>query len=249
MSNPTGKRGREIIAYTRARVIEGAYEIGDTSDLPQLDGPRSSPTASSARKDNDGYIFSGSLWQLRVPGRRIPDDQEDDSTPSYAYPGGICDAWVPGLAVLICDQAEKKWVGHSSAGKESPKGLSLCCAHPDGKGLIVVSHGTAFVVPATDPSTWMGIEVRPILGYCAENREKDLVLYGYTDMVGMRADGTMWRTSRLSWDGLRSVRIVNSFVLGEGWDGSKSAFVLFEVDVTTGASTGGAAPPNLTASH
>jgi len=190
-------------------------------------------------------IFGNCEFQAEV----IPDDQENDSAPSYAYPGGIRGAWVPGLAVRIYEQANQNWVGHFLAGKESPKGLSLCCGHPDGKSVIVVSRGTAFVVRATSPATWLEIEVRPILGYCADNREKNLVLYGYTDMVGMRADGTMWRTPRLSWDGLRSVRIVNSTVLGEGWDASKSAYVPFEVDVTTGASTGGAAPPNLTASH
>jgi hypothetical protein len=184
-------------------------------------------------------IFGNCEFQAEV----LPDDQEDDATPVYSYPGAIRGAWVPGLAVSIVDKARNKWVGHFMAGKESPKGTWLCCAHPDGESLVVVSRGTAFLVRATDPVMWVEIEVRPILGYCADNQQKILILYGYTSMIGLRADGTIWHTPRLSWDGLRAVRVVDSVVMGEGWDASKSAYVPFEVDVTTGSSTGGAGPP------
>ena len=164
-------------------------------------------------------------------------------------PAAFVERGCPGLRFAFTNELTRTGLDTSWPARNHRKGLSLCCAHPDGKSLIVVSRGTAFVVHATNPATWLEVEVRPILGYCADNREKNLVFYGDTDMVGMRADGTMCRTPRLSWDGLRSVRIVNSIVLGEGWDASKSAYVPFKVDVTTGASTGGAAPPNLTTSH
>jgi len=49
----------------------------------------------------------------------------------------------------------------------------------------------------------------------------------------------IWRTNRLSWDGMRNVRIDDGILRGEGWRYDES-WHSFEVDIASGRSTGGA---------
>ncbi|WP_116304342.1 hypothetical protein [Alkalilimnicola ehrlichii] len=175
----------------------------------------------------------------------VCDQEEDVGLRSFAYPGALEDRWVHGASILVRKGGCQPWVGHFSAGKESPNAVDLCCDHPDGKHIVVLAKGSGYVVSACDPSDWSELAVRPIMGYCAIHARKVLVLFDYTKLIGFLSDGTVWRTGSLSWDGLRNVRATDSAIVGEGWDAATGSFVGFEVDVRTGESSGGAAPPEL----
>lgn len=55
------------------------------------------------------------------------------------------------------------------------------------------------------------------------------------------ADGIIWHTKRLSWDGFRDVQIENNRLIGYGWsiESREDRWCLFHVDLATGSSTGG----------
>jgi hypothetical protein len=174
----------------------------------------------------------------------ISDDEDADKIATFCYPGAIPEAWVPGIAIRVRSITGGSWIGYFLQGKESPNGAELCCAHPDGKHIVVVSRGIPYIVSAADPKNWQEIPIRPVLGHCVAADEGVLLLYDYTKVIGLCANGNAWSTRSLSWDGLRSVRVVNGAVEGEGWDAPTSAYVPFRVDIKTGESTGGASPPH-----
>jgi len=174
----------------------------------------------------------------------LSDNDETPGIPAYSYPGAIPDAWVPGISVMVKNASDVgSWVGHFRQGRESPNGAQLCCAHPDGKNLVVVSRGAPFVVQVKHPAVWKELSVRPVLGYGVAAAEGVLVLYGFSTMMGLRSDGTLWTSRQLSWDEVRDVKVTNGKITGAGWDAPTSSFFPFEVDAWTGESVGGSAPP------
>jgi hypothetical protein len=174
----------------------------------------------------------------------ICEDDDDTEQLAYAYPGAVKDGWVAGISVRVQIDSSS-WVGHFSAGRESPNALSLCCAHPDGLQIVVIAKGLGYVVSSRQPEDWQLLAMRPIMGCCPAPDEGVLVLFGFTYALGLLSDGTAWRSQELSWDGLRNVRVAAGKVLGEGWDAPTSMFVPFELDVLTGKGSGGAMPPPL----
>jgi hypothetical protein len=186
--------------------------------------------------------FNDFFGQHEFHAEAISGDEDAAQIATFCYPGAISEAWVPGVAIRVSGITGGSWIGYFLQGKESPNGAELCCAHPDGKHIVVVSRGTPYIVNAADPKDWKEIPIRPVLGYCVAENEGVLILYDYTKVVGLCANGNTWSTLSLSWDGLRSVRAVNGVVEGEGWDASKSAYVPFRIEINTGKSTGGASP-------
>lgn len=174
----------------------------------------------------------------------ISPDVDTDQIPTFCYPGAVSESWVPGIAIQVRDISGSVWVGYFLRGTESPNGIEICCAHPDGNHIVVVSRGTPYVVSAVHPKRWEELSIQPVVGYCVGLDEGVLLLYGFTNIIGLCADGSSWRTQSLSWDGLRSVRVVDGIAEGEGWDASTSSYVPFRVDVQTGEFSGGASPPN-----
>jgi hypothetical protein len=51
--------------------------------------------------------------------------------------------------------------------------------------------------------------------------------------------GLRWRSRRISWDGIRDIRIENGKVKGEAWSPIDNVDYPFEVNLATGAVDGG----------
>jgi hypothetical protein len=170
-------------------------------------------------------------------------DDEDHGAVSYCYPGGLKDAWVPGVSLRISPASEDEWVGSFLRGKESPNGIDLCCLHPDGERLVVVSRGAGYIVSPRDPQKWEEIPFRPIVGYVFDSELMVLAMIDYTRVIGIGAKGYLWKTPSLSWDGFEDVKLSNGSLVGKGWDAAASRFVPFEVRLSDGAHNGGSSPP------
>lgn len=167
----------------------------------------------------------------------------DHDLVSYSYPGAVRNSWVPGISVKVSPASGEEWVGNFLRGNESPNGIDLCCAHPDGKRLIVVSKGTGYVVSVDDPSQWEEVPLRPILGYAFDADSRTLAMIDYTRVIGVGKEGYIWKTPSLSWDGLKDVEVRNGFLIGKGWNAATSEFVAFEVSLSDGRHSGGSSPP------
>jgi hypothetical protein len=74
--------------------------------------------------------------------------------------------------------------------------------------------------------------------------DREAVIYGnglWFECEG--ADGLIWKTPRLAWDGTKDVRLEGSLLSGNAFDAGAEAWRPFVVDIDTGALEGGAKPP------
>lgn len=160
------------------------------------------------------FTYNEFFGRIKFDVDTISDDEDANQIATFCYPGAIPDAWVPGIAIRVSAIGRSSWIGHFLQGKESPNGAELCCGHPDGEHIVVVSRGTAYVVSGADPTRWEEIPIRLVLGYYVGVHEGVLLLYDYTKIMGLCASGNTWSIQSLSWDGLRSVRIVDGVAEG-----------------------------------
>jgi len=129
------------------------------------------------------------------------------------------------------------WVGNFQRGLSS---LDQVLAHPDGRHVVVVAGGSAYVVDAENHSLveTFGAQIEHIFVVAANS----LVLFGnglWFEALG--PSGTAWRSRRISWDGMRNVTVTGLVVRGEAYapEGAKGTWYPFEVDLPTGTVSGG----------
>ena len=132
------------------------------------------------------------------------------------------------------------WVGNFQ------RGVSSCdevCEHPDGRHVIVVAGGTAYIVaPETRTlAHHFGAQIEQVLAVA----DQRLLVFGnglWFEAVG--PDGMQWRSRQLSWDGVRNVTRSARVLRGEAYapEGPEGTWYPFEVDLETGEVTGGSYP-------
>jgi hypothetical protein len=129
------------------------------------------------------------------------------------------------------------WVGNFQRGFSS---LDEVFAHPDGRHVVVVAGGTAYVLDAEGHNLVAHFEagIEQILLV----PESGFVLLGnglWFEALG--PTGTVWRSQRISWDGMRNVSLAGTVVRGEAYapEGRDGTWYPFEVHVMTGFVSGG----------
>ncbi len=130
-----------------------------------------------------------------------------------------------------------EWMGNFQ------RGMSSCdevFQHPDGRHLVVVAGGTAYVV---DPEARLlarhfGAQIEHVIPIPGEPL---VLLSNGLWLEALDARGTAWRSRRISWDGFRGLALDGHLLRGEAYapEGVDGAWYGFEVDVRSGEVTGG----------
>jgi hypothetical protein len=115
--------------------------------------------------------------------------------------------------------------------------LNAVINHPDKERVVVISGGQAYVVNPTDPKSWehFGGSIELALPIDALNA----IVFGnglWFELLG--ANSMIWRTPRISWDGMCDIQIDNFKLRGKSWDPS-DAWHEFSVDLIDGTMSGG----------
>ena len=136
--------------------------------------------------------------------------------------------------VVECETESDKWVANIAPGIG---GLNLAHAHPNGRDAVVIASGDLYVV-------------NPIL------RSAELLLSGVDSEIEVQqpdgwifciqgvalarlgSDGLLWHTRRLSWDGVKELKLQGHCVTGVAWS-LDDHWYSFQVDAHTGQSQGG----------
>ena len=141
-----------------------------------------------------------------------------------------------GLVVRFYPSTDS-WVGNFQRGLTS---LDEVFCHPDGRHVVVVAGGTAYVVDAEDHRlvAHFGAQIEQIVLVPASG----FVLLGnglWFEAIG--PTGTAWRSRRISWDGMRSISLAGTVIRGEAYapEGPDGMWYAFEVDAMTGVVIGG----------
>ena len=119
-------------------------------------------------------------------------------------------------------------------------GLGQCetvLSHPDGRRFVVIACGQAYVIDPNDSlhSEHFGGGIQTAL----EISELNALLFGnglWFELLG--ADGMIWKSRRISWDGMRDITTQGLELTGQSWS-FDDTWSDFTVDLTEGTVAGG----------
>jgi hypothetical protein len=144
-----------------------------------------------------------------------------------------------GLVLKFRSNASESWVGNFQPGL-----VHFNCAmqHPDDEHVIVVAGGEAYVISPTAKECVQTFGGQII--WAESVPDLNIVLIAsLTDVLSIGKVGIVWRSGRISWDGLRTLKVDRVWLTGEAYSPyDKPEWRPFRVDVTTGHVQGGTYP-------
>lgn len=154
--------------------------------------------------------------------------------PAEPFTAGGHGAHREGFVVGFADMEGRRWVGNFQPGLG---GVDTAVDHPDGRRLIVIAGGQGYVVDPEDPSyrDFFGGQIEVVLPL----PNPGLLLGNGLWFEAIGPEGLLWRSDRISWDGMRSLKITGPNLSGEAWDPLSDSWVPFALDLITGRSRGG----------
>jgi hypothetical protein len=140
-----------------------------------------------------------------------------------------------GYVVRFEPDGAAAWVGNFQPGLSS---FSLVCEHLNGRELIVIAGGQGYIVDPSDRTKreYFGGQIETVIPIT----ELNLLVFGnglWFEALG--PSGRRWVTRRLSWDGMRSLQREGLRLVGEAWSPMTDDWVPLEVDLASGACSGG----------
>ncbi len=137
----------------------------------------------------------------------------------------------PGQFVSFHPKGSKSWLGHFQMGSGT---LDTVVDHPDGKNVVVVVHGMAYVL---DPETRL---LDLVLGDGFESiipvpHLKALVISNGMGFDAVHENNQLWWSSpRISWYGFRGLMVAGDFLVGEAHSSVSDRWYRFKLDLKTG---------------
>ena len=140
-----------------------------------------------------------------------------------------------GFVVRFETDDGQSWVGNFQRGSSR---FETVIDHPSGREVIVIAGGQGYVVNPEDRSqrTYWASNIEEVI------RVADTGLLLVSNGLWFEAierGGTVWRTRRISWDGLQDVRLEGNRLRGQSWSPIDDCWAPFEVDIETGSVRGG----------
>lgn len=128
-----------------------------------------------------------------------------------------------------------------------PSGLWSC---PHAEDLLALAGGYAYRIATSTPEKAELMEQRPVTTVLAVPSHHLILLAGFHDMLALGTEGTLWRSARLSWEGIQLNEVRGNLLHGSGWDMFSDTDKPFELDLRTGAHIGGGyTSPTITSSR
>lgn len=161
--------------------------------------------------------------------------------PSKPVEGLILDVpnFDPALVLKVTTGDAATWTGAFDAGFG---GISGIYATPSPDTLCVTVQGEGYWVPTLHPKGFGVIQAVPVKRVLRVPDSTVLLFVDFIRIVAYGANGFLWVTRRLSWDGLTITEVTTRHVRGLGWDSPANCEVPFVVDVDTGEFEGGSSP-------
>ena len=123
------------------------------------------------------------------------------------------------------------WQGVFAHGDARANGATELRSTPAENVLCVVARGAGYLVDCTTPSRSEAIECAPIVGVHAIADEGVLVFHDHLRFVAYGQNGLAWKSARVSWDGIRNVRIDGRRIRAEVWNAPTDAFIETELEL------------------
>lgn len=144
-----------------------------------------------------------------------------------------------GLVVEFRASDGSAWVGNFQRGLTK---FDVVQAFPGSSSIVVIAGGQAYVVNPDSRRCLRtfggGIE------HLFALRERLIVSNGLW-LEAIAGEHMLWRSRRLSWDGMMNLCVEGSQIVGEAYDPMDDKWIPFAVDVADGQAHGGSYPVEL----
>ena len=117
-----------------------------------------------------------------------------------------------------------------------PTGIYAC---PNPRELCAVAGGYAYIIDSAAPEKSTHIPLRPVAELRTLHDFGLLIFVGFHHILAWGSEGLAWQSARLSYEGVRLIRVEGQKLLGMGWNMMTDREVEFAIDLRTGAHTGG----------
>jgi len=173
---------------------------------------------------------------------KVLDELPTTKLQTLYFPGASEISGRDGLIVSVIPNQGSPWIGVFGFGFGGGA-ITALLSTPDASKLLVVSRGAGYLVNPENPGDWHGIrEIIPITTVRPAPAHKIIVLADYTTIAAVDATGLLWRTARLSFDGIVIEHINSDYIEGEAWDPTTPLCPRFRVDIRSGKHEGGSSP-------
>lgn len=112
-----------------------------------------------------------------------------------------------------------------------PSGLWSC---PNPAQICAVAGGYGYLVDTRDPQSWQQVPYRPVLEVRQVPDKRLLLFVGHHAIAAYGFGGKLWESARLSWEGVKIVRVAAGVLTGTGWDLMADQEFEFRLDLATG---------------
>jgi len=157
--------------------------------------------------------------------------------PPQPFPASGQGAHREGLVVEFDDGNGNTWVGNFQRWLTSYDAIF----YTFGKDRpIIISGGKGYVVDIFSRTAIQEIDGGSGIHWCLELPERGwLVVADDTDFEAYDCKGLVWRSGRVSWDGMRNLTHRDGKIFGEAYTPMGDFYIPFELDLNTGIFTGG----------
>ncbi|MFZ4398744.1 MAG: hypothetical protein ACOYO1_01825 [Bacteroidales bacterium] len=141
-----------------------------------------------------------------------------------------------GFPVRFYKSDETCWVANFKPGWSD---LKIIYELKDTSNLLVIACGTCYLMNPneTKPISVFGVGYSKVL----KTQDGRLILQDQTDLTIIETDGSHWDTVRISWDGLKDLKLENNIVTGLSYDpmNESDEWINFTFDIDNKLLTGG----------
>lgn len=139
------------------------------------------------------------------------------------------------MVVEFVDHNGNAWVGNFQPGLNSYNAVFAIFGEDRP---VIIAGGGAYVVDV--PSRKVIEEFGGAIDWCLEVREQARLIFA--DGIGFEArerNGVVWRSDRVSWDGMRDLTHCDGKVHGYAYSPLDDDYKSFDLDLSTGIFSGG----------
>lgn len=142
--------------------------------------------------------------------------------------------------VHVRPKGGEPWFGVFPRGIEGANDITGIHIWPSTRKLFVIAQGNGFVVDASNPQNWSPAHLAPISSFGSEADDGLFVISDNLRVAAYSAEKLLWKSTQISWNGIKNLHFTGEGILGEAWDDLWGAWVSFLIDPKTGKHQGGA---------
>lgn len=152
----------------------------------------------------------------------------------YYFPGATQDGGHDGVLVGVREDGNAPWVGVFGYGFARGKQVTGIFACPNESELCVIARGRGYIGNAASPASFEELLIMPITDIRVVPEKHLLIFADFTTVFAWGITGLVWKSERLSSDGLDILSHDGHYISGTAWDASLSEPVTFKLDLETG---------------